>query len=159
MNNVLDELFAAQVPTVPYALTFTDIDPSSRKPHVSLATGVMKFEKHIESGHVGSIGLYLINRRYIDYELTMWHGEGIKFKPTEMNHVTWPNALVLGGTPSAYYFRYYDKTHPISEAQFYPEVTEGGSFPGYPSLKTAVLVSKFWLGAAVLVLGLPDRKG
>ena len=64
----------------------------------------------------------------------------------------WANTLVIKRVAQGdYILEYYDKTHPISNFAV-PVVATEGDFFG--QLKTAVLVARYWRGAAVLVLAL-----
>jgi hypothetical protein len=170
LSNILDEIFAAKIPSVYYALTLTDMGPSPNQPSVNFATGVMTYEETIGGGGAaggsiafseGPIAFYRHIRRYADHNLTMWHGQGINFKPSTMNHVAWPNELELSKTGSGYYFKYFDKTNPATQSGSgftALEISTGSGFPGFPQLTTAVIIAKYWLGAAVLVLGVPEGK-
>jgi hypothetical protein len=161
MSNALDDLFDARVPSVPYALTFTDMSPTSHQPTVSFATGVLTFvERKVGlGGPHGSGGPFIIlDQHYVDESLAFWLGEGSRFKPPSMTPGTWPNRLLLRPVASGgYYFEYMDKAHPASSSgPFYLEITTGSGFPGFPQLRTAVSVARYWTGIAALVIGLPD---
>lgn len=155
MANVLDELFSAHVESVPYSLTITDISPSEREPSVAYATGYLKYKQELVPTEFGGASLYLLNKFYRDDEFKIVANHGIpimSWKPQ------WANQLILQNSSSGYYFRYQVMAKPYAGATFVPEISEGKDFPGFPQLRTAVLVAKIWTGVAVLVLGLPDRK-
>jgi hypothetical protein len=157
MPSVLDELFDAEIASVPYSMTITDIDPSQNQPAVAYATGTLKFRKELVPGQVGSTALYLLDKYYRDDEFVIMSNHGIPINASWKPQ--WADQLILRSASNGYYFRYQIKTTPNAGASFTPEISEGKGFPGFPHKRTAVLVAKLWLGAAVLVLSLPDRKG
>lgn len=74
-----------------------------------------------------------------------------------MNRVAWTNVLELSKSAGGYYFHYFDKNNPAAHGFFTPfEISPGSDFPGYPQLRSAVLVARLYLGAAVLVVGLGE---
>lgn len=165
MSNVLDDLFGAQIPWVPYAFTFTDLDVPSNQPVVWIATGTLWYEHQLEivysdteefrtSFGILRRGFFRDAQQYIDRDLAMWRVQNSRFGPSLVRGTN-PLQLLLKRTPSGYYFEYNQKANPALNNRFYPEISTGGNFPGYPALRSAVLIGKTWLGAAVLVLGLP----
>ncbi len=161
MSNILDDLFSAQVPWVRYAFTFIDPAVPSNQPMVSLATGFLLYEHRLEIEYSNQEiftpfgkryrGYIRDAQQYIDRNFDLLHVQDSRLGPSLVRGTN-PLQFLLKRTPPGYYFEYNLKINPALNYRFYPEISTGGNFPGYPYLRSAVLIGKTWLGAATLVL-------
>jgi hypothetical protein len=154
MSTYLDELFAAGVPELRYAWTWTDADPIDGSPSVSFATGMLVMTDLPLSRY------YLRGpRRYVDSSVKDWQAQGLDLAPSSFPKVpraAWVNQLMIIQTGAHYTVRYGNRTNfNVESGAFIPEVHDGGGFPGFAGDKTAVLIARIWLGVTSLVLSVP----
>jgi hypothetical protein len=154
MSNYLDELFAAGVPELRYAWTWTDADPSDGSPSVAFATGMLVMTDAPLSRYY-----YRGPRRYVDSTVKDWQAQGLDLAPSSFPKVpraSWVNQLMIIRNGANYMVQYGNRTNfNVESGSYIPEVYDGGGFPGFTNDKTAVLVARIWLGVSTIVLSQP----
>jgi hypothetical protein len=156
VTNFLDEIFSAKTPEVPYAWTFTDVNPTNGLPSVHFATGVLTFtDRPISHEYLLGPG------RYVDSQVKVWGAEGIHANPSSFvppgAPVGWVDQLMILPSSSGYMVLYGKRANfGVQVSSYMPEVSTGSGFPGFPNARTGVLTHQIWLGVSTIILTLPE---